>query len=1382
MNDETNIIFNFVENGLKGIGNDLKALRADLEAAGVSSTVFEKHLKDIANSAKTMGDNVVSSVKNISNSLKGLSSSELKNVTSDFERLQEKIKEVENAYKVFRQAQATGAVGGARPFQLSQEEAFLAEDVSNAQSASLSQLSRGYADASAASARLLQVQRERAAVEAAESNRQMEIRAALVMRARAEEELAQAVANQAAQERNRQRAAASFAGGVDTRLGFAPTGQRAAETGLARGLMREQEVATGRATEALRAYDAALNENRSSLSARETSLARDLIAQEAATEGIISARYAVYDLSSTYAALAGVLLGSAAYAIKTGADYESAFSNVERTLNPVFASVSENVDGLRNDLVNLSLQIPLTFQEISKIAQLGNQLGIQGEAVVGFTETVAKFSAVTGVTIEETANSFGKLRNLLGVSDEFIENLGSSIALVGVNSEATEAQIISVAREISGVAGAAGLGAQEVIGLAGTLASLGLPAERSRGVLQQVFESINLAVARSGEELTNFSIITGMTEESLAGLVRAGRGGEVFRQFLEGISNLDNVQVSQALDALGLAGIRTTDVIAKLSAALNLYDDDQKNALEGMLSGAELTRQYSEIVEDLNSQWVIFINGINGLVASVTGGAVPGIAALIQQINGVIFTLREWVEIPAVRFTLLFVGVLGTLVGVFAAVRAASFLARGALLAYSFLQSQAATSTGIAAAANRGFFSTLIAVRNASYQAAGGLNTFRAALIRTGIGAAIAVVGALAFEALTPVSKAAEDASMSMKQLEEMNQRMRRSAEGGAGALQDLGGAANGAGGSAEKAAKKVRTLVDYVSDLSGVISRAFEIRFGSTSALDKVLSNFSKLNEELREYQAETASLAADKSLTQYFLTVAEAYGDTLKAGQLRAKLVDIDNKLAAAQAKSSREVEGTSDAAIRNRETLRGLVTDYQDYIQSLASAGYTQEELATVIASSKDEFLAQAQQLGFNVTELGNYIAAFDGLATIVDKVPREITIPFNPDPTLQALNEFFAKAEELAGAAGTGAGENYGSGAGEAIDGYDWPEPDPWEDPFGDGAKTGDEWIKGFIGGIIDWFESTPLFQAINDFLTGIGVNTGDSVAKVIGDRIQTYGIKPPPIDTPGWNKTGETASDVFGTSAFRTINSYRIKPPPVSTEDFLNTGKSAIGYYNTGMTDNINKTVVTDAIKSEVGPANIQGNRLGSGIGSNVTGGTRGNLDIAGTVSSKVSDAKSPAEINATSVGNAIGRNVRGGISGFLNGLLGVSSTPRNIIRTLTGFAEGGYTGPGGKYEPAGIVHRGEYVIPKKYVNQSTGTPDMAYLNRIARSVSAPRGGSYASGGPVSGGVMMVELSPTDRSLLRSAGVGEVVLYADNMAIARSANAGNKNIVAMGGRP
>lgn len=58
------------------------------------------------------------------------------------------------------------------------------------------------------------------------------------------------------------------------------------------------------------------------------------------------------------------------------------------------------------------------------------------------------------------------------------------------------------------------------------------------------------------------------------------------------------------------------------------------------------------------------------------------------------------------------------------------------------------------------------------------------------------------------------------------------------------------------------------------------------------------------------------------------------------------------------------------------------------------------------------------------------------------------------------------------------------------------------------------------------------------------------------------------------------------------------------------------------------------------------------------------------------------------------------------------------------FSTGGFTGAGGKFEPKGIVHGGEYVMSKAAVN----TLGIGYLERLHNSAKSGRG--YASGGIV----------------------------------------------------
>lgn len=61
-----------------------------------------------------------------------------------------------------------------------------------------------------------------------------------------------------------------------------------------------------------------------------------------------------------------------------------------------------------------------------------------------------------------------------------------------------------------------------------------------------------------------------------------------------------------------------------------------------------------------------------------------------------------------------------------------------------------------------------------------------------------------------------------------------------------------------------------------------------------------------------------------------------------------------------------------------------------------------------------------------------------------------------------------------------------------------------------------------------------------------------------------------------------------------------------------------------------------------------------------------------------------------------------------------------------GHSDGGYTGHGGKYEPAGIVHKGEYVLSQENLRALGGVSAVENLLRRAKG--------YSSGGMVGGGV------------------------------------------------
>ncbi|KDN14050.1 hypothetical protein BGI40_01460 [Snodgrassella communis] len=78
----------------------------------------------------------------------------------------------------------------------------------------------------------------------------------------------------------------------------------------------------------------------------------------------------------------------------------------------------------------------------------------------------------------------------------------------------------------------------------------------------------------------------------------------------------------------------------------------------------------------------------------------------------------------------------------------------------------------------------------------------------------------------------------------------------------------------------------------------------------------------------------------------------------------------------------------------------------------------------------------------------------------------------------------------------------------------------------------------------------------------------------------------------------------------------------------------------------------------------------------------------------------------------------------------VAAETANIVSSIAavsaGFSSGGYTGDGGKYEPAGIVHRGEFVLNQADVRNMGGVAGIERLRALAGGSS--RG--YADGGAV----------------------------------------------------
>lgn len=115
-----------------------------------------------------------------------------------------------------------------------------------------------------------------------------------------------------------------------------------------------------------------------------------------------------------------------------------------------------------------------------------------------------------------------------------------------------------------------------------------------------------------------------------------------------------------------------------------------------------------------------------------------------------------------------------------------------------------------------------------------------------------------------------------------------------------------------------------------------------------------------------------------------------------------------------------------------------------------------------------------------------------------------------------------------------------------------------------------------------------------------------------------------------------------------------------------------------------------------------------------------------------------------------------------------TQSTKSVERVMTGYSEGGYTGPGDRYEVAGLVHRGEYVVPKPIMTDprvidAVGTIEAIRLHR-ARGLQPQPVAGYAEGGYVQsepGNISFPELTEAVRDLKDAAkNIKAYVLYTD----------------------
>lgn len=414
-------------------------------------------------------------------------------------------------------------------------------------------------------------------------------------------------------------------------------------------------------------------------------------------DSLSNTRYLMYDVGATYGVISAGLMAIPAATAAVAMSYQKDFANVERVTNDVAGKAA--LPELRQSLKDIATDIPVAFGELSRITQLGAQMGVANSKLSEFTETTAKFVAVTGISADEGSQLFGRMETSftddVAKYPDFFDRLGASIAHVGAETVATDPQIASLLNQIGPLGAEAGFSADEIIGLSAALASVRVQPELARGTLTRVFGQLNRDVAEGSPRLAEFGKLMGVSGEE-AGKLWQTDPSKFFTSLIKGLNgvHVNGGSLTTTLDDLGIKASRDVSAITKLAVGYDTLELAMGAANKGFSEGTALNEMFKPIADTAVAKLQMMASAWKNLGDTLGANSLGPLTALIEIATNLAIGLDDLIQdVPMVGH------LIGALMG-FAAVTAVflGFKAAQAFVIAGFVGFQQASTRGIGSA------------------------------------------------------------------------------------------------------------------------------------------------------------------------------------------------------------------------------------------------------------------------------------------------------------------------------------------------------------------------------------------------------------------------------------------------------------------------------------------------------------------------------------------------------------------------------------------------------------------------------------------------------------------------------------------------------------
>lgn len=346
------------------------------------------------------------------------------------------------------------------------------------------------------------------------------------------------------------------------------------------------------------------------------------------------------NLATSTAQLAAFALPVGA-SVKAAIEFESAMAEVGKTVE---FTAGNSLPKLGEELKQLSLQIPLSANELATIAAAGGQLGVADKDLIGFTTTVAKMGVAFDMSAEQAGDAMAKLSNVMQVPIAEMDRIGDMINTISNNSPAKAREIVAALSQVGSSVKSAGYSEQFSVGLTGALIAQGREASVTANAIESMITSFSTLDMATKRQIVGFNKL-GINHNDFAKRFKED-GQAATLEFFDLVNQLpteERTGVVSSIIGLNYGGdiLSLANNTALLGNNLDLLGTNADGTAKYLGS---MNAEFDSISATKANEIQLLKNNLNVLAITLGDALLPALGDAITAITPVIQSFAAWAK------------------------------------------------------------------------------------------------------------------------------------------------------------------------------------------------------------------------------------------------------------------------------------------------------------------------------------------------------------------------------------------------------------------------------------------------------------------------------------------------------------------------------------------------------------------------------------------------------------------------------------------------------------------------------------------------------------------------------------------------------------------